>query len=520
MAFAEKDGKAAAGEDFTEALFNGDVSAFNRRIGEMSNRFRELDDSCDAEMPMAAIRDIFTSVTVPDEPWPLQRYADFLEGNVVPHCSHLAAPTYLGHMTSPAPKFLPELGRLVLTLNQNVMKMESSRGLTFLEREVLGMMHRELYGLDDAFYAEHLQDVSTVLGIFTSGGTIANITALWIAFRNAVPEAGNRHRSLWRQGYEDAVVIGSELMHYSFDKGADMLGLSLMRLPTDDANRLDMAALREALAACERERRKVVALVGVAGTTDFGSVDPLDEICALGREKDVHVHIDAAWGGGLLFCREGRGLLRGIEGADSVTIDGHKQLMLPIGSGMLFLRSPALSEIVRHHAPYAVRPTSLDQGRFTLEGTRPAASLYLHAALHLIGRDGYDEMLSGSLKRARQMAQLLNASGAFELAAPPVMNILLYRYIPASLRGRPLSAADNERINEFNVVLQKRQRHEGTSFVSRTQRALHRYPGQPLTLMRAVLLNPLTTEHDISTLIADQLRIGRDLEREMGFERV
>lgn len=515
MGFTEKDGLDAIGRDFVENLFSGDVSDLSGRIDAMSNRFRELDDSCDAAVPMSAIRDIFTSVTVPERPWTPQQYAAFLENNVLPHCSHLAAPTYLGHMTSPAPKFLPELGRLVLTLNQNVMKMESSRGLTFLEREVLGMMHRELYHLDDAFYAEHLQDVSTVLGIFTSGGTIANITAMWIAFRNAVPETGNRHKTLWRQGYEDAVVIGSELMHYSFDKGADMLGLSLIRLPTDDANRLDVGALKETLAMCRRDKRKVVALVGVAGTTDYGSVDPLEEICALGRETGAHVHIDAAWGGGLLFCREGRGLLRGIDGADSVTIDGHKQLMLPIGSGMLFLKSPALSEIVRHHAPYAVRPTSLDQGRFTLEGTRPAASLYLHAALHLIGRDGYDRMLSDSLHRARQMAQLLEAAGAFELAMPPVMNILLFRYIPAALRGRALSPADNECINEFNVMLQKRQRHAGTSFVSRTQRALHRYPGQPLTLMRAVLLNPLTTEHDINTLIADQLRIGRELEQEM-----
>jgi len=517
MGFAEKDGADTLGRSFVDDLFNGDLSAMSREIDAMSDRFRRLDDSCDA-VPMAVIRDIFTSVTVPDHPWTTAQYLAFLDGNVLPHCSHLAAPTYLGHMTSPAPKFLSELGRLVLTLNQNVMKMESSRGLTFLEREVLGMMHRELYGLNEDFYSEHLQDVDTVLGIFTSGGTIANITAMWIAFRNAVPESGNRHRILWRQGYEDAVVIGSELMHYSFDKGADMLGLSLLRLPVDAGNRLDMQAMRDTLAACERDRRKVVALVGVAGTTDFGSVDPLAEICALGREKNIHVHIDAAWGGGLLFCREGRGLLRGIDGADSVTIDGHKQLMLPIGSGMLFLKSPALSEVVRHHAPYAVRPTSLDQGRFTLEGTRPAASLYLHAALHLIGRDGYDLMLSASLARARQMAQLLEEAGSFELASPPVMNILLYRYIPAALRGRPPGPEENRRINDFNVLLQKRQRQVGTSFVSRTQRALRRYPEQPLTLMRAVLLNPLTSERDIQMLIEDQQRIGRELERELGLE--
>ncbi len=500
--------------DFIDELFHGDVSVLSDWVDEMSGHFRSRKDNADIS-PMPQIQEKFTSTAMPGYPWSPRKYAEFMSKDVLPHCSHLASPTYLGHMTSPLPRFVPEFGRLVQTLNQNMMKMESSRGLTFLERQVLGVIHRKIFGLEEAFYDEHLQDSSTVLGKFTSGGTIANISALWIAFCNAVPGASNRHRLLREQGYEDAVIIGSELMHYSFDKGADMMGLSLLRLPTDAENRVDLDAMNATLEECAKKKRKVVALIGVAGTTDFGSIDPLQKICMLGKEKGIHVHIDAAWGGGLLFCNEGKGLLRGIEGADSVTIDGHKQLMLPIGSGMLFLKNPSLSTAVRHHAPYAVRSTSLDQGRFTLEGTRPATALYMHAALHLIGGHGYDVMLSASLKRSRAMARSLKASGAFELAAEPVMNVLLYRYIPSVLRGRKLNAAENDCINRFNVLLQKRQRKEGNSFVSRTVRALHQYPGQPLTLLRAVLLNPLATELDIEVLIGDQIRIGAVLEREM-----
>ncbi len=499
---------------FIEDLFEGDVSALSGWVDEMSGHFRNRKDNADT-MLIHQIRDKFTSTVTPGYPWTPRQYAEFMSRDVLPHCSHLASPTCLGHMTSPLPRFVPEFGRLVQTLNQNMMKMESSRGLTFLERQVLGIVHRKIFGLDETFYDEHLQDATTVLGKFTSGGTIANISALWIAFRSALPDVTNRHQALWQQGYRDAVIIGSDLMHYSFDKGADMLGLSLLRLPTDTDHRIDAEAMKNAIEECEKSRRKVIALLGIAGTTDFGSIDPLPEICELGRRYGIHTHIDAAWGGGLLFCEEGKKLLHGIEGADSVTIDGHKQLMLPIGTGMLFLRCPGMSANVRHHAPYAVRTTSLDQGRFTLEGTRPATALYLHAALHLIGGQGYDVLLSASLKRAQTMARLLESSEAFELASQPVMNIVLYRYIPAALRGRELDAGDNERINHFNMLLQKRQRREGNSFVSRTVRMLHRYPGQPLTLLRAVLLNPLTTERDIEILIVDQLRIGAELEREM-----
>ena len=274
------------------------------------------------------------------------------------------------------------------------------------------------------------------------------------------------------------------------------------------AQALRLAALEQALLQCKEQKLKVLALVGVAGSTDFGSIDPLPELAAIAEREQIHFHVDAAWGGPTLFSPRYQGLLDGIAQADTVTLDGHKQLLVPLGTGMLLCRQPDLMMTVKREAPYAIRASSFDQGRFTLEGTRPANALYLDAAFQLLGQQGYAQLIDANYDRARRMAELIDAHPAFELMSAPVMNLLSYRCIPPHLQGKALDEAANEQINAFNVALQKAQRAEGHSFVSRTQRAVSRYGAQPLTLLRAVLLNPLIEERHIRGLLDDQLRLG------------
>lgn len=182
---------------------------------------------------------------------------------------------------------------------------------------------------------------------------------------------------------------------------------------------------------------------------------------------------------------------------------------------MLLCRQPDLMMAVKREAPYAIRATSFDQGRFTLEGTRPANALYLDAAFQLFGQQGYAELIEANYDRARLMAELITSNPAFELMSAPVMNLLSYRCIPPHLQGKVLDETANAQINDFNVSLQKAQRAEGHSFVSRTQRAVVRYGAQPLTLLRAVLLNPLIEERHIRDLLADQQRLGISIARQL-----
>lgn len=444
----------------------------------------------------------FSTLTIPEQPESIEEYLSDIRETVIPICSHLTNPAYLGHMTSPLPSFIPEIGRLIQTLNQNMVKMETSRGLTLLERQLLKLLHQEIFNCNDGFYADVNKDFSKTSGIFTSGGTMANLTAMWVATRQA------------RQKRQDRLaVIGSELLHYSFDKAAALLGFELYRLPVNQQQQVSIAGIEQQIQVCVKQGITVAAIVAIAGTTDFGSIDPLSEIAELGKRYGIHVHIDAAWGGAFILSHKHKSLLAGLELSDTVTVDGHKQMLMPIGTGMLFFKNPELSRVLVHTAPYAVRKTSLDQGRFTLEGTRPANMLYLHACLHLIGKQGYEELFDIALNNVKTMASYIQENPAFELLTEPTVNILSYRFIPQRFRNKNLTAEDNQQINQFNCLLQKIQRSRGNSFVSRSVRKFAHYGNNELVFLRVVVLNPCVEKEHILFMLRDQLDIAGDIEK-------
>lgn len=499
--------------------------AFDLRASAMARDFlRESDPSSDA--PLRALAEMFRDSRIPERPAAADAYLDYLAEHVVAHSTRVASPRFIGHMTSALPYFVRPLAKLMAAMNQNVVKLETAKALSFYERQTLAMMHRLVFDFGDEFYRRHAQDGESTLGAVTSGGTLANLTALWSA-RNAAlaPRAGfagveaeGMTAALRHYGYEGAVVVGSQLMHFSFDKAAGLLGLGtqqLVKVQTDARLRVDLAALRRTLRECRERRLLVVALVGVAGTTDSGAIDPLEEMADLAREAGVHFHVDAAWGGPVLFSRRHRGKLAGLERADSVTVDGHKQLYVPMGVGLVLLRDPRLAKGIEKQARYIVRPGSIDLGKRSVEGSRPGAVLFLHAALNIIGARGYEFLVEEGIRKTQHLAARLRESPEFELLVEPEINILVYRFLPERFRaaaaaGR-LTEADERAISLFNERLQKAQRQAGRSFVSRT--SINRAPGaEPVAALRVVIANPLTTEADIEDVLQDQLRIAAALE--------
>ncbi|WP_374338369.1 aspartate aminotransferase family protein [Leeia sp.] len=427
---------------------------------------------------------------------------------------HLAAmwrPDCLGHMTSPLPGFMPQLGRLLVALNQNMMKSESSAGLTRLERETVAMLHQRVFQRS-ARLSEPQHD--QVEGVITGGGTLANLMAMWCARKQAFPGEAPWWQQLQQQGYRDAVIIGSRLMHYSFDKASELLALGsaqLLKLEVDAHGSVDLAQLDQTLAACQRERRKVIALVGVAGSTDFCSFDPLHALADRAQRVGAHFHVDAAWGGPFLFAPTMADRLFGIERADTVTLDAHKQLLTPLGCGVLLYRDPQRSRDIMTTAPYAVRPGSWDAGRFTLEGSRPANVLYLHAALHLMGERGYRSVLEKSVADARHLAALIQQHPRLELLLEPVGNVVVFRYLPSSPGWKDTAA-----IHAFNIRLHKRLRNQGPAFLSRSERVLPGQSGAACTFLRAVINNPLSQPQHLAQLLDDVVRCGLQLEAEAG----
>jgi glutamate decarboxylase len=285
----------------------------------------------------------------------------------------------------------------------------------------------------------------------------------------------------------------------------------------DHHYRLELAALRNAIDRCHANGQLILAIVGLAGSTDCGSIDPLSDIADVAEESNTHFHVDAAWGGPLIFSDSYRSMLEGIERADSVTLDGHKQMYVPIGSSMLLLKSPQQANVIEKQAHYVLRQGSGDLGKRSVEGSRAGSALFLHAALSIIGSEGYGFLIEENIRKARFMAQLIRRSPEFELIAEPETNILLYRYLPRELRARSakngsLTDADNRRINDLNERLQKLQHEAGRTYVSRTTVEKCRcQQAVSLVALRAVIANPLTTEEDIKVVLQDQITIAATL---------
>ncbi len=466
----------------------------------------------------------FSHSRIPDEPTFVSEYTTFVKEKLVAQSVHTAAPGFIGHMTSALPYFMLPLSRIMMALNQNLVKVETSKAFTPMERQVLAMLHRLIYVGDDSFYQQWIHDSRHALGAFCSGGTIANITALWAA-RNRLCAPRNDFAGLAIEGLPRTLdylncaglaILVSRRGHYSLGKAADLLGIGrkqLILVDTDVNNRIDMESLRDEYNRLQQQNIRVLAMVGIAGTTETGHIDPLEELADFAAEVGCHFHVDAAWGGPTLFSDTHRHLLRGIERADSVTIDAHKQLYVPMGAGMVLFKDPHTLTAIEHHANYILREGSKDLGSHTLEGSRPGKAMLVHAGLSIIGRRGYELLIDLGIEKARRFAEMIVAHPDFELVTAPELNILTYRYHPAWLQQQ-MASFDSHRRQNINDLLdqltrevQKRQREAGKTFVSRTRLRSPVYGTQQITVFRVVLANPLATDDILEAVLAEQLDI-------------
>nr|WHW29799.1 putative glutamate decarboxylase [uncultured bacterium] len=474
------------------------------------------------EKELSLIETAFASAEIPDQPYYVSAYTDFILKHLVAQSVRTSAPGFVGHMTSALPYFMIPLAKIVTALNQNLVKVETSKAFTPLERQVLGMIHNLTFRESDAFYQRWIHNPNIALGAFCSGGTVANITALWVARNHllgdkAVARKG-LHGALLESGLKGLVILGSRRGHYSLAKAADLLGIgrdNLVTIDTDDRYRVDAAELRRRALELQAGGYGILAIVGLAGATETGSVDPLDELGEVAREVGCHYHVDAAWGGPTLFSENYSGRLKGIELADSVTIDAHKQFYVPMGVGMVMFRDPQRVASIEHHADYIIRKGSKDLGSHTLEGSRPGMALLVHAGLNIIGRRGYELLIDQGIDKARYFAELIEEHPDFELIVQPELNILGYRFVPARLQHKLVAASREEQqfinseLDRVTRLLQKAQRAAGQSFVSRTRVDCRVYAGDVLTIFRVVLANPLTTHDVLRAVLVEQCELAR-----------
>jgi aromatic-L-amino-acid decarboxylase len=284
-------------------------------------------------------------------------------------------------------------------------------------------------------------------GTLTSGGSLANWTALVTARRERLPE-----------NFLGGTIYASDQSHYSVAKGAILAGFpegNVRQVPTDERFRLRPDALAVQIEEDRRRGLTPFLVVASAGTTNTGAVDPLPELADLAAREKLWLHVDAAYGGFFLLTAEGKRALRGIERADSIVLDPHKGLFLPYGTGAVLVRDgQALRRAHSLTADYMPGlqddPDRVDFSQYSPELSRPFRGLRVWLPFKMHGAGAFRAQLEEKLALARLAADRLRETEGIEMLAEPQLSLLAFRLAPAGVPESeldPLNQRFLERIN-------------------------------------------------------------------------
>jgi len=452
---------------------------------------------------------------------PAQKLADVIKAiiyDLAPHAVNVASPYFVGHMTSAIPFFMVHLHTIVAALNQNVVKLETSKVVSIWERQLLAKIHRMFYQKDENFYAYHIQNPKSTLGAFVEDGTLANLSAMWVARNRRFPKTDNFKgieyegfaRALQHYKKDRAVILVSKMGHYSLRKAGGVLGIgndNVIQIPINNQFQMDTLALEKQIQDLNKQNAAIIAVIAIAGTTETGTIDPIHDIADICQKYGIHFHVDAAWGGPTLLSEKFKVLLSGVERADSVIVDGHKQFYMPMSCGMVYFKDPQAMDAVAYHSAYVNRPGSVDLGIRSIVGSRAATSLVLGNALEIMGKKGYALLIDHGIELAKKFANEIQKRELFTLVSKPQLNILTYRVFPKPIKEKWKKAPQKEKqelnktINQINIRMQRLQRQAGNSFVSRTTLEKN---GLKQVVLRVVLMNPMTSMDILHEILDEQ----------------
>ena len=449
-----------------------------------------LDTALAGELPVLALHDPLELAQQYQDSLPLDSASDS-EAEVsrclaviIRQSIHLHHPGYVGHQLPPVLPLAALADLISSLLNNSVAVHEMAQAGTQIERQIIRWL------CDSAGWGPDSD------GVLTSGGSLGNLTAL-LAARNHATQG-----SAWRQGLHRGpplALLVSDQAHYSLTRAAGVLGLgqeSVVAIPTDGDFRANVSALAELYRRTVQEGKKVIAVVGSAGTTATGSFDPLREMGEFCREKGVWFHIDGAHGASALFSEKYRSLTEGIELASSLVWDMHKMLFAPsLVTAVLFCHREDNYGAFSQEASYlfARRPeeSGFDIGLRTLECTKRTMGIKLWLVLRVHGAKTIGQMVTRTFDLAREFAALLKDQPDFELATEPASNILCFRHLPAALK-----TLDNasEKLDAHQLRVRQKVVAGGKYFLVHTALRNKVY-------LRTTLMNPRTTVEDLTGLI-------------------
>ena len=419
----------------------------------------------------------------PDQGIGLSAVLDEIGPLILDHSLVLTNPTCMAHLH--CPPLLPALSAevLITATNPSMDSWDQAPAATYLEQEMVDWLCR-LYGFADGD------------GTFTSGGTQSNMMGVlfardsfardrlgWDIQKKGLPPEAPRFR-----------ILASEVAHFSIRQSAALLGLghqAVVSVPVDADQRMDVAAADQIITDLLAEGLLPIAISATAGTTDFGSVDPLDQLADLADRHQLWLHVDAAYGGALVLSDLHRGRLAGVERADSLTVDFHKMFYQPISCGAFLARERGRFDLIALTADYLNPEENVEYGILDLVGksvqtTRRFDALKLYMSLRALGRQTMAAMVEGSMQLAQDVARDISGRPNFRLATWPSLNSVVFRYQPSGM--------DDVTCDQHLTAARMALLAEGAALMAQT-----RVNG--LIHLKMTLLNPRARLADIQSVL-------------------
>jgi len=401
---------------------------------------------------------------------------NFLQ-EILNRTTHTHHPKYMGHQVA-APAPITALTGMVSSLLNNGMAIyEMGMSPSAIEHVVMDSICKKIgYGNGSG-------------GLLTSGGTLANLTAL-LSARRAILE-----HDVWKEGHTRPLgIMVCEEAHYCVDRAAKIMGLGvkgIVKIPAKDNYSMDTSLLESMYQKNVSKGIEIFAIIGSAPSTATGAYDDLEAIGEFAKKKNIWFHVDGAHGGAAIYSNKYKHLVKGIAHADSVVIDGHKMMLMPtITTALLFKDKRHMQNTFRQKADYLledmVEEDWINSGKKTFECTKTMMGLHWFILLKFYGEALFDEFVTRQYDLAKDFEGMLHKDPQFELATSPQSNILCFRIIDAG--------KSDDKLNLFNIKVRKQLLADGEFYIVQTKlRGIH--------YLRTTLMNPFTTVEHLGQLL-------------------
>jgi glutamate/tyrosine decarboxylase-like PLP-dependent enzyme len=430
------------------------------------------------------LREYLMDLPLPQEGTDPAELLDFVADQILPYPLGHINPRFFAWINSPAAP-ISVIGEL-LAAGMNSSVAGGDQAATYLEHTVLGWL-KEIMGLP-------LESG----GLLVSGGSMATLIGLAV-MRQVKAQSGDMRGQGLPGEAAPMVVYKSAQGHSCIDKAIELLGLGhayLRKIPVDADFRMEVAALEEQIQADRQAGLRPVCVVASAGTVNTGAIDPLETIADLCRREDLWFHVDGAYGGAGILAEQTAGLFKGIERADSLGLDPHKWMYIPVECGCILVRD---KQAMRD--TFSLVPSYLRDDRqlpwfaeFGPQQTRGFRALKLWLALSHVGLEGYQQLISRDIALARKLQEKIQNRSDFELRAAGPLSITCFRYVTV----RPYD------LNALNRSILEQVQRQGEVYLTSTE-----LNGE--FVLRACIVNFRTTEADLDFLLDTLARTGLEI---------